>query len=122
MFYSHFRNYITEANAGLFADDEGNIVPPGADDALSQEIYRGVPADFYGFEAESSFRVLDRGAHKLDLLLSGDYTNARNSDTGEPLPRIPPLRAGLRPGVHPRPLGSRRLRHEGVRAAPASRQ
>ncbi|OZI60961.1 TonB-dependent receptor [Bordetella genomosp. 11] len=95
VFYSHFRNYITEVNTGLSVDDEGNVVPPGSDDALSQAIYRGVPADFFGFEAESSFRVLDRGAHKLDLLLSGDYTNARNSDTGEPLPRIPPLRLGF---------------------------
>ncbi|WP_082988234.1 TonB-dependent receptor [Bordetella bronchialis] len=95
VFYSHFRNYITEMNTGLFANDEGEIVPPGTDDALSQAVYRGVPADFYGFEAEGTFRVLDRGAHKLDLLLSGDYTNARNSDTGEPLPRIPPLRLGF---------------------------
>jgi iron complex outermembrane receptor protein len=62
---------------------------------LSQAVYRGVPADFYGFEAESTFRVLDRGGHKVDLLFSGDYTNARNSDTGEPLPRIPPLRLGF---------------------------
>lgn len=95
VFYSHFRNYITEVNTGLFADDEGNVVPQGSDDALAQAVYRGVPADFYGFEAESTIRVLDRGAHKLDLLLSGDYTNARNSDTGEPLPRIPPLRLGF---------------------------
>jgi iron complex outermembrane receptor protein len=95
VFYSHFRNYITEVDTGLFTDDAGNVVPQGTDDALSQAVYRGVPADFYGFEAESTFRVLERAGHKLDLLLSGDYTNARNSDTGEPLPRIPPLRLGL---------------------------
>jgi iron complex outermembrane receptor protein len=95
VFYSHFRNYITEVDTGLFTDDSGNVVPPGTDDALSQAVYRGVPADFYGFEAESTFRVLDRGGHKVDLLFSGDYTNARNSDTGEPLPRIPPLRLGF---------------------------
>ncbi|AOB33729.1 TonB-dependent receptor [Bordetella sp. H567] len=94
VFYSHFRNYITEVNTGLFVDDEGKVVPGGTDDALSQAIYRGVPADFYGFEAEGSFRVLGRDAHKLDMRLSGDYTNARNSDTGQPLPRIPPLRLG----------------------------
>jgi iron complex outermembrane receptor protein len=95
VFYSHFRNYITEVNTGLFTDDTGNAVAPDTDDALAQAVYRGVPADFYGFEAESAFRVLQQGGHKLDLLLSGDYTNARNSDTGEPLPRIPPLRLGF---------------------------
>ncbi|WP_084025630.1 TonB-dependent receptor [Bordetella flabilis] len=95
VFYSHFRNYITEVNTGLFTDDEGNIVPAGSEDALTQAVYRGVPADFFGFEAEGTFRVLDRGGHKLDVLLSGDYTHARNSDTGQPLPRIPPLRLGF---------------------------
>jgi iron complex outermembrane receptor protein len=95
VFYSHFKNYITEVNTGLFTDDDGNIVPPGTDDALSQAVYQGVPADFFGFEAQSTFRVLDHGGHTVDLNLSGDYTNARNSDTGEPLPRIPPLRLGV---------------------------
>jgi iron complex outermembrane receptor protein len=95
VFYSHFRNYITELDTGLFTDDAGNVVPPDTDDALAQAVYRGVPADFFGFEAEGTFRVLDHAGHKVDLLLSGDYTNARNSDTGEPLPRIPPLRLGF---------------------------
>ncbi|ALM86864.1 TonB-dependent receptor [Bordetella sp. N] len=95
VFYTHFRNYITEANTGLFADDDGEIVPSNTDDALSQAVYRAVPADFYGFEASSTTRIWDSGAHKLDLNLSGDYTHARNSDTGEPLPRIPPLRLGM---------------------------
>ncbi|MFC4278231.1 TonB-dependent receptor [Achromobacter aloeverae] len=95
VFYTHFRNYITEMNTGLYADDDGNIVPANTDDALSQAVYRAAPADFYGFEASTTMRVLERGAHKLDLNLSGDYTHARNSDTGEPLPRIPPLRLGM---------------------------
>ncbi|OWT80042.1 MULTISPECIES: TonB-dependent receptor [unclassified Achromobacter] len=95
VFYTHFRNYITEANTGLFADDDGEIVPAGSDDALSQAVYRAVPADFYGFEADTTMRVLESGGHALDLNLSGDYTQARNSNTGEPLPRIPPLRLGM---------------------------
>ncbi|ARP86527.1 TonB-dependent receptor [Bordetella genomosp. 9] len=95
VFYSRFRNYITEMNTGLFTDDSGEIVDSGTDDALSQAVYRAVPAEFYGFEADGSFRVLERGGNKLDLLLSGDYTYARNRGTGEPLPRIPPLRLGI---------------------------
>ncbi|OZI34947.1 TonB-dependent receptor [Bordetella genomosp. 10] len=95
IFYTHFRNYITEVNTGLYTDDDGEVVPSSTDDALSQAVYRAVPADFYGFEASTTTRVLESGAHKLDLNLSGDYTHARNSDTGEPLPRIPPLRLGF---------------------------
>ncbi len=95
VFYTHFRNYITEANTGLYTDDDGEIVPRGSDDALAQAVYRAVPADFYGVEADTTVRVLERGGHTLDLNLSGDYTHARNSNTGEPLPRIPPLRLGM---------------------------
>lgn len=95
VFYNHFKNYITEVNTGLFTDDDGNIVPRDTGDALAQAVYRGVPADFYGFEAESTLRVLEKGGHSVDLDLSGDYTNARNSDTGVPLPRIPPLRLNM---------------------------
>jgi iron complex outermembrane receptor protein len=92
VFYSHFNNYLTESNTGRFRNDDGDVVAAGTDDALPEADYRAVPADFYGFEAETSFRVLEAKGHKLDLALSGDYTHARNSDTGEPLPRIPPLR------------------------------
>jgi len=97
VFYSHFTNYLAEFNTGRFRDDDGELVGADTDDALPEAEYRGVPADFFGFEAQGRFRVLERGGHLVDLNLSGDYTRARNSDTGEPLPRIPPLRltAGL---------------------------
>ncbi|MBV6303523.1 TonB-dependent receptor [Candidimonas humi] len=97
VFYSHFTNYLAEFNTGRFRDDDGEVVSADTDDALPEAQYRAVPADFFGFEAEGRFRILEQGGHAVDLHLSGDYTNARNSDTGEPLPRIPPLRltAGL---------------------------
>ena len=46
---------------------------------------------------------LTAAGHTLDLKLAGDYTHARNADTGEPLPRIAPLRlsAGLDWGQGP---------------------
>ncbi|MDQ2148745.1 TonB-dependent receptor [Alcaligenaceae bacterium C4P045] len=97
VFYSHFNNYLAELNTGRYRNDDGDVVGADTDDALPEAMYRGVPADFYGFEAESSFRVLQRDGHALDLLLSGDYTRARNRDSGQPLPRIPPLR--LRAGL-----------------------
>jgi len=103
VFYSRFSNYLAEMNTGRFRNDDGDVVGPDFDDALPEAAYRGVPAEFYGFEADTSLRVLERGGHKLDLALSGDYTRARNRDTGESLPRIPPLRlrAGLDYGYGP---------------------
>jgi iron complex outermembrane receptor protein len=97
VFYSHFADYLAEYNTGRFRNDDGDLVSADTDDALPEAQYRAVPADFFGFEAEGKFRIFERSGHLVDLNLSGDYTNARNSDTGEPLPRIPPLRltAGL---------------------------
>lgn len=92
VFYSRFSNYLAEMNTGRFRDDDGDLVAAGDDEALPEARYQGVSARLYGVEAESSTRVLQLGGHKLDLGLSGDYTVARNSDTGRSLPRIPPLR------------------------------
>lgn len=103
VFYSHFANYLAELNTGRLRNDDGDVVGADSDDALPEAVYRGVPADFYGVEAESSTRVYAAAGHTLDLKLAGDYTHARNADTGEPLPRIAPLRlsAGLDWGQGP---------------------
>ncbi|OZI65085.1 TonB-dependent receptor [Bordetella genomosp. 1] len=97
VFYSRFGNYLAELNTGRLRDDDGEPVAPGTDNALPEAFYRGVRAEFYGIEAESSTRLYAGNGHALDLSLGGDYTHARNADTGEPLPRIAPLRlmAGL---------------------------
>ena len=51
-------------------------------------------ARFYGAEVEARHRVLSRGA-TLDVSAKLDYVNATNLDSGEPLPRIAPLRSTL---------------------------
>jgi len=81
-YYTRFSNFI-----GLF--DTGNLVgPPGEE--LPEAQFRAVPAVFKGLEAESKFNVSDN----LDLLLRGDYVNAKEKRTGDYLPRISPLRLG----------------------------
>lgn len=92
VFYSRFGNYLAELNIGRFRNDDGDILAQGDDDALPEAAYRGVRAEFYGIEVESSTRVFQAQGHAVDLSLGGDYTHARNADTGEPLPRISPLR------------------------------
>ena len=106
VFYSRFRNYLTEYNTGRLVDGEDTPVPAGTADALNEAVYRGVPAEFYGVELEGRWRVLERGAHRLDVGLTADYTHARNADTGAPLPRIAPLRATLNADYGYGPFGA----------------
>lgn len=74
------------------AEDPGN---PGftlaGDGILPELVYRAVPARFRGLEAQARLRIHERSG-TLDLVLKGDYVEAVDRSTGQPLPRIPPLR------------------------------
>lgn len=101
-FYNRFENYITVMNSGntratdgeLNPADVGGSVTAAGDKILPEGLYRAVKAEFRGLEAEGKFRVYE-GTGNLDLNLRGDYVRATNRDTGEPLPRISPLRLGV---------------------------
>jgi iron complex outermembrane receptor protein len=107
VFYSRFRNYLTEFNTGRLVDDDDEPVVPGTDDALDEAVYRGVRAEFYGVELDGTWRVFEKGAQRLAVEVVADYTHARNVDTGEPLPRIPPLRTTLALDYAYGPYGAR---------------
>ncbi|NML30503.1 TonB-dependent receptor [Paraburkholderia sp. G-4-1-8] len=107
VFYSRFKNYLTEYSTGRLVDDDGDVVAPGADDALKEAVYRGVRAELYGVELEGKWRVFQKGAHQVDVELVGDYTRARNMDNNQPLPRIAPLRATLAVDYGYGPFGAR---------------
>lgn len=79
-YYTRFSNFI-----GLF--DTGNT-DPGEGLPIFQ--FSNVAAVFKGVEAEGRFNVADH----LDLTMRGDYVHATDRDTGNPLPRISPLRVG----------------------------
>lgn len=80
-FYNYFQNYIALVQSGQMQED------------LTEAFYRPVKAEFYGFEMEGKSRIYEKNGN-LDFNLRGDYVRAKNSDTGEPLPRISPLRLG----------------------------
>jgi len=80
-FYTRFQNYIALIKSGQEQED------------LTEALFRAVKAEFYGFETEGKFRIYEKKGN-LDLNLRGDYVRAKNSDTGEPLPRITPMRLG----------------------------
>jgi iron complex outermembrane recepter protein len=83
LFYNKFQNFIT-------------LSPTGQNDVGGSPIYNYVnlPAGFYGAEIKTRFSAYDANAHKLNFEIRGDYVEARNSRTGEPLSRISPPRVG----------------------------
>jgi iron complex outermembrane receptor protein len=103
-FYTRFSNYVSVFNSGNTRATDGTLNPLDADEdgvadtsglsILPEALMRAVPAQFYGLEAEGKFRIYDRTG-SLDLTLRGDYVRASNRETGEPLPRMAPLRLGL---------------------------
>lgn len=83
-FASRFANYIALESTGAERDVEGEMLPEFA--------YRAVRARFRGLEASGTARLLE-GPQTLDLEMRGDIVRATNADTGQPLPRIAPMRA-----------------------------
>lgn len=88
VFYSHFSNYIGLLGSGRTLDEDGEVDAGG----IPEYTYSGVRARFSGIEAQNHWTLGENAYGKFALELSGDYTRAKNLDTGEDLPRIAPLR------------------------------
>jgi iron complex outermembrane receptor protein len=80
--------------------------------------FEGVKADFRGVEADARFHLVDRGDHNIHLDLRTDYTRAQNDSSGEPLPRISPLRFSAAVSAQKGPTS---VRVEAIRAAAQNR-
>jgi iron complex outermembrane receptor protein len=93
VFYTHFSNYIGLLGTGRTLNDEGEADADG----IPEYTYAGVRARFAGIEAQDHWRLGNTAYGSFALESSADYTRAKNLATGEPLPRIAPLR--LRTGV-----------------------
>lgn len=79
-FVHDFANYI-----GLMLSDASTSPPTYR--------YSQMQARFQGLEANADLR-LRSGPQRLDLALRGDLVRADNLSTGQPLPRIAPMRLG----------------------------
>ena len=103
-YVTRFSNYIGLAPTGDVISDDGVRNPPAGTDTLPEYRYSGVRARFYGVEASAKVRLWGASGlsaapaavegSALDLNLRGDLVRAENTDTGQPLPRIAPVRAG----------------------------
>lgn len=91
VFTTRFARYIALDATGSVIDvvnDEGET------ESFPQYAFRAVPARLWGLELEGKTRLLDT-PWALDLSGALDAVRGSNRATGEPLPRLPPLRARL---------------------------
>jgi iron complex outermembrane receptor protein len=63
-------------------------------DGLPEHAFRAVPARLRGFEIEMRSRLVER-PWALDASAIVDSVRGNNRDTGEPLPRLAPMRVSL---------------------------
>ena len=94
-FYNRFNNFIDLIPTGEFIDTSGDHGHShGADPILPVFQFESIPATFAGMEAEATVRVVEEKPYTVDLNFKTDYVYARNRDTGDPLPLLPPFRIG----------------------------
>ncbi len=90
-FVNRFRDYIFEQELPLSA------IPAAKNaDALTPYQFVATDARFRGGEAELLFHLIETDEYRLHLELNADYVRATNTQSNEPLPRIPPFRHGAR--------------------------
>ncbi len=90
VFINKFKNYI-------FEQELPEALKPVANNPDELTAFQFVAKDalFYGGEVELEFHLIDRNDERLHLVLDGDYVHAEQTTDHQPLPRIPPLRAGV---------------------------
>ena len=79
-FYNRFWNYISADPTGTTEDD------------LPVYVFQNIPADFGGFESQVAYFLDDSVNREVSFDFQPDYVWARNRDTHEYIPRVPPLR------------------------------
>ncbi|MEO8805443.1 MAG: TonB-dependent receptor [Burkholderiaceae bacterium] len=91
VFSARFSRFISLEATGAdinVTDADGNA------SSAPEYAFKSVPARLHGFEIDGRRRLLD-GAWTLDLSGKLDLTRATDSSTGEPLPRVAPMRLAL---------------------------
>jgi iron complex outermembrane receptor protein len=89
VYYNHFYSYIAQLQNGF-----GPNLGYADYSTIPLYDYAAIPADFCGTEAKAQIELQNTKTAKLELEFFGDYLRARNSSTGEAIPRISPGRIG----------------------------
>lgn len=91
LFHNWAGDYIYQSHTGIFVDKDGN---PCLVDCKPLLISSQANALFKGYEAKLIFPILETPAGLLELTLFSDYTRGE-FQSGENVPRMPPLRYGM---------------------------
>jgi iron complex outermembrane recepter protein len=91
VYSARFSRFISLEATGADVTETGE---DGSVESFPEFAFRSVRARMHGLELEGHQRLID-SAWSLDLSGKLDLTRATNADTGEPLPRIAPLRLTL---------------------------
>ncbi|MBK8816115.1 MAG: TonB-dependent receptor [Methylococcaceae bacterium] len=98
LFHNWVSNYIyQQRSAGeLFDEVSGSFVAPGTDcdECFPVLDSKQLDATFKGFEAQTTFPLMQNNYGALDLTLFGDYTRGEFNNRVD-VPRMPPLRYGI---------------------------
>jgi iron complex outermembrane receptor protein len=89
VFHSRFNNFIALSGTGINRDEDGLINPGGE---LPEFVYRAVPAKFSGCRGAGPSAAVPMCRRTAPRHAGGHAVRASNRDTGEPLPRIAPMR------------------------------
>ncbi len=96
-FAHFFDGYIYERETGLDVDENNQLVPdpaPPGTETYHRVVFSQTDALFYGAEAEAVWHLHAESRHTLDFTTGLDYVRATDA-SGDPLPRIPPLKGRL---------------------------
>ncbi len=108
VFATRFANYIALDATGVQRPETGDN---GETTGVPEYRFRAVPARLHGLELEGRTRFVER-PWTLDLSANLDWLRGRNADSGEPLPRLAPMRATLAlDATHGAWRGGAQLRH-----------
>jgi iron complex outermembrane receptor protein len=79
-FYNRFWDYVSANPTGEVVED------------LPEYQFESINADFWGFESQVAWHLIDTVSRGVSFDLQPDYVWARDRDTHDYVPRIPPLR------------------------------
>jgi iron complex outermembrane receptor protein len=96
VFFSDFNNFVFLDNLDEFAFKE--MFPEADSEGLGILMSDSVAAEFYGFELDFRFHIIDDVENRLHFDLVIDQTRATNQTAKTNLPRIPTRRFGGRLG------------------------
>ncbi len=99
-YYNEIDNFIDLIPTGEFFDTADLGHSHGGDPIIPVFQYENIPAVFVGTEADLMIHAIEAATYDVHLNLLADWVFARNRDTREALPYLPPLRLGSEVVLH----------------------